>query len=195
MADTYPNWASLAAANVPGTDYRLDLVDRVSPVVHIAIHGGSLEDTTSEIADAAATAAAQSYYSMVSLKPTADSTLHITSDHYDEPSGVALARSCCYCVSYHGKAGAGTTTFMGGRDLALSNAIGTALAEAGFTVSFATADELNGSDLGNITNRTRKRAGVQLEIERGQRDALAASAPLLAAYAAAIASVTAPLEG
>lgn len=194
MPDTYPNWAALAAANAAGVDYRLDLTDRLSPVVHIAIHGGTLEDTTSEIADATATAASQSYYSMVSLKPTADSTLHITSTNYDEPTGVALVRSCCCCVSYHGKAGVELVTYMGGRDTDLREAIGGALAGAGFTVDHGTPEELNGSALGNICNRTRKRAGVQLEIARGQRDALAASAPLLAAYAAAIAAVTAPLE-
>ncbi|GGO80434.1 poly-gamma-glutamate hydrolase family protein [Wenjunlia tyrosinilytica] len=49
-------------------DYRLHLTGTLSAVCHIAIHGGSLEGGTSEIAQAVATAAGQSYYSMVSLR-------------------------------------------------------------------------------------------------------------------------------
>lgn len=206
MTDTYANWAALAAANVAGTDYRLDVRDTGSRTSHIAIHGGNLEDGTTELAAEVAAVTRGSYYSMVSLKPGTDSTLHLTSTHYDEPQALTLQGAVSYTVSYHGAAGTDLVTQLGGADTVLRDKIGAALTAAGFHVILAST-ELDGNDPNNITQRNRRGRGVQLEISRGQRAKFFPADDLSQAvrdsgartatfrrYVAAVASVVQPQE-
>ncbi|WP_428956233.1 Gp37-like protein [Streptomyces sp. cg35] len=204
MPDTYANWAALAAAETAGVDYRIEVRTTDSDMSHIAIHGGGIEGGTTELANATALATGGQYYSMLGLKNTGNSVLHITSTHFDEPQAVAMQNSVYYTVSYHGYSGDERITHLGGADLVLRDEIGAALSAAGFAVDIAST-EIDGNDPLNITQRNRRGLGVQLELSRGQRAAFfpggdlsramresGQRTPAFRAYVAALASVLSP---
>lgn len=166
----YPNWAALAAAETAGVDYRIETRPNSSGIAHIAIHGGGIEQGTSELADAAATVTRGQYYGMLGLKSSGNSALHITSTHFDEPQCLAIQAASYYTVSYHGSAGDDLTTHLGGGDTVMRDRIGDALTAAGFACDIAST-EIDGNDPANITQKNRRGMGVQLELSRGQRAA------------------------
>lgn len=200
----YPNWAALAAAETAGADYRIETRPNSSGIAHIAIHGGGIEQGTSELADAAATVTRGQYYGMLGLKSSGNSALHITSTHFDEPQCLAIQAASYYTVSYHGSAGDDLTTHLGGGDTVMRDRIGDALTAAGFACDIAST-EIDGNDPANITQKNRRGMGVQLELSRGQRAAFfpggdlsramrdsGQRTPAFRAYVAAIASVLSP---
>lgn len=170
MPDLYANWAALSAAEELSVDYRLPIRRHRSITASIAIHGGAIEPGSSEIASAVAARCRHNYYSLEGIKSSGNSDLHITSTNYDEPQALTLVKSMDYCLSFHGMVGtAGVAeTFVGGLDTANRDAVLAALQGAGFTASVGNS-ELDGSDLNNITNRTRLLKGVQIEMSNQQR--------------------------
>lgn len=206
MPDIYPNWAALAAAETVNVDYRIDTRTNTSGLAHLAIHGGGIEQGTSELADAAATVTRGQYYGMLGLKTSGNSVLHITSTHFDEPQCLAVQAASYYTVSYHGAAGDELATHLGGADIAMRDRIGNALAVAGFNVDIATT-EIDGNNPNNIAQKNRRGMGVQLELSRGQRAAFfpggdlsrasrdsGQRTPAFRAYIGAIASVLTPQD-
>ncbi|ANZ19958.1 phage-related replication protein [Streptomyces noursei ATCC 11455] len=206
--DTYQRWAELEAAETYGTDYRLDIRPTSSRVAHLAIHGGGIEAGTTELASAVASATGGQFYSMVGLKSADNRSLHLTSTRYDEPQALALQARVPYTVSYHGLAGTAPITHLGGADTESAARIGRALEAAGFAVEYGTAEDVNGDDPDNVTNRNTRRAGVQLEITRTQRAAWFPDGDLSRTmresgrrteefyrYVETIRSVVAPLDG
>lgn len=170
MADTYANYAALAAAQQIGVDYRLLVrAPAGSRLAHIAIHGGGIEPGTTELADYLA-ASASKFYSFDAMLPSGNSIMHITSTNYDEPQALALVASCDYVVSWHGADGSDEITYVGGLDTEIAQRVVDALTAAGFTVGSA-GPELDGTDPGNITNRGARSMGVQLELTLAQRQA------------------------
>lgn len=166
----YTSFPELAAAQVEGIDYqRTWRRSSVSSLLHLAIHGGGIEQGTSELAEAAS-AGIHDLYVLDGLKPANNAELHITSTAYDESNALVLARAATHTVSWHGFSGAAAMTNVGGRDYALRDRIGTALARAGFPVQIAPAD-LGGIDPDNICNQNTRKKGVQLELSTGQRAA------------------------
>lgn len=205
MPDTYANWAALAAAETAGVDYRVDVRNIAdSEWGHIAIHGGGIEAGSTELADAVAAATRGKYYSMLGLKSTGNSVLHITSTNFDEPQALAVQASVYYTVSYHGAAGATQITHLGGADTVMRDQLGAALSAAGFTIDIAST-EIDGNDPANITQKNRRVMGVQLELSLAQRQAFFPGGDTSRAmresgqrtdtfwrYVAAVASVAAP---
>lgn len=171
MADLYPNWAALAAAEDLNVDYRLPIRYNRSITACFAIHGGAIEAGTSEMADVVAAWCRHNYYSVEGIKTSNNSDLHITSTHFDEPKALELIARMDYCFSFHGMADVTpgvAETYVGGLDTVRRDAIILALQGAGFTASIGTS-ELDGSSAANITNKTRLAAGVQLEMSNQQR--------------------------
>lgn len=171
MVDVYANWAALAAAQVLNVDYRLPIRYNRSLTASIAIHGGAIEPGSSEVADQVAAACRHNYYSLEGIKSANNSDLHITSTNYDEPLGIKLVVGSDFCFSFHGMVdqSAGVAeTYVGGLDTLNRDAVISALQGAGFTASIGTS-ELNGSSLANITNKTRRAMGVQLELSNTLR--------------------------
>ncbi|QMU72133.1 poly-gamma-glutamate hydrolase family protein [Streptacidiphilus sp. P02-A3a] len=207
MADTYTNWAALAAAKVENVDYRREVRRTSSRVSHIAIHGGAIEAGTSELASAVASATGGTYAALVGIQSANNTQLHITSTRFDEPLTVDVQRYAARTVSYHGLSGTDLVTHLGGGDADLKARIGQALTAAGFAVDWQTSEDVNGNDPLNITNRNASGMGVQLEMtaalrasffpngdtsrkmrESGQRT------PAFAAYVDAVVSVVGPLD-
>jgi phage replication-related protein YjqB (UPF0714/DUF867 family) len=169
MPTVFRDFAALDHATTEGVDYRRELRRTGSGLAHIAVHGGGIEAGTAEAADAVARLNGQDYYAFVGLRDSGNGELHITSTHFDEPQCVALQRSARATVSYHGCAGARPMVHLGGGDRNLKRRIGDALADVGFPVDWATAEDLDGSDRRNICNRNASGAGVQLELSTALR--------------------------
>lgn len=170
MADTYENWAQLSAANIENTDYRLPQRRNNSVVTHIAIHGGAIEPGTSEVASEVAAANYQSYYGLEGIKAGDNSSLHLMSTHYDEPIGINIVGKSNYCFSYHGYTGTlgVAETTVGGLDTVTRDAVIATLTRAGFTASVGDI-EMDGTDPNNITNKTSRAMGVQIEMSNQLR--------------------------
>ncbi len=187
MADRYCNFAELAANEVEGADYRIRVTERASPVVVVAPHGGTIEPTTSELAAAIAGDEFSLYCfeGLVPGRPHGD--LHITSERFDEPTALRLVEAAAIIIAVHGRKddGDAETVWLGGGDTRLRDAIGDAIARAGFSMK-THGHRLPGRQPDNICNRGRTGAGVQLELPRTLRDRLRADRSLREALAAAV---------
>lgn len=172
MADTYANYAELAAAETENVDYERRTVAVTGATwSSIAIHGGGIEPGSGEIARRVALDL-MTHYEFAGIKTSGNSVLHITSTHFDEPNCVALVAPTVRTLSFHGFTG--TTgyaeTVVGGLDTTMAAAIAAKLRSAGFTIA-ATSYEMDGTDPTNIVNENSISAGVQLELSYAQRQA------------------------
>jgi phage replication-related protein YjqB (UPF0714/DUF867 family) len=163
--DMYSGYAEMASQE--WGEFRLSLLNRDSPVLILALHGGGIEPGTSEIASAIA-GSEFSLYCFESLKGDGDRSLHLTSFRFDEPECVRMVTAAHTVLSVHGCEGDHGRVFVGGRNGELRNLLIRTLQTAGFQ-----AVEDNSHHAGvspkNICNRGRTGRGVQLEIEIGLR--------------------------
>lgn len=185
MPDQYDSFEQLARNESEGADYRIRLESRSSSVAVIAPHGGWIEPGTSEIAQAIA-GDDYSFYAFEGLRPNRPhGDLHITSTRFDEPHALALVASADIAISVHGLAEPNGAVLVGGLDIALRDAIGRALQQAGFEAHTQNHAFL-ATDGRNICNRTARGNGVQLEIPRQLRDHLRADQSRLDSFAGAV---------
>jgi phage replication-related protein YjqB (UPF0714/DUF867 family) len=172
MADTYADYADLAANETEGVDYQI-LSDTPTGATwaSIAIHAGGIEPGSGEMARQVA-GSDMAWYKFEGLKSSGNSVLHITATHFDEPTCVALVAAADRALSFHGYVGtAGVPeTAVGGLDPLLTGAVKAALHRAGFAAG-AAPYEIAGTDPANIVNTTTIGGGVQLEMSRAQREA------------------------
>lgn len=168
MPDLYGSYADLAAGEVEGVHYRIRVIERASPIAVVAPHGGRIEAGTSQTA-ALIAADVFSLYCFEGL--VSGRRLHITSARFDEPRALALVESSDIAIGVHGRADRGDhrTIWLGGLHVSLRDAIGAALERVGFKTS--TDHHMQGKAPGNICNRGRLRAGVQLELPMSLRNA------------------------
>jgi phage replication-related protein YjqB (UPF0714/DUF867 family) len=167
MSDKYDNFSALAACETEGVHYRIRMIDRASPIVIVAPHGGNIEPGTSQTA---ALIAADRYSLYCFEGIVSGRRLHITSARFDEPRGCALVEASEIAIGIHGRADGDDhqTIWLGGLHERLRDKIGGALERNGFNTS--TDHHMQGKKPGNICNRGRLRAGVQLELPRSLRD-------------------------
>jgi phage replication-related protein YjqB (UPF0714/DUF867 family) len=187
MTDRYGCFAELAANEREGADFRIVIAARRSPVAVIAPHGGGIEPTTSELA-AAIAGDDHSVYCFESLHGHRDhGDLHIASDRFDEPQGLALVRASLFAVAVHGRANGddGDRIWMGGRDAVLIKLAVDALEGRGFK-ALVGSGALEGKSQANICNAGTSGRGLQLELPRGLRDELAGDPKLMASFASAV---------
>lgn len=173
-ADTYADWGALSASETQGVDFQI-LTQTIpgSNVLITAIHGGGIEAGTSELAEAVA-GSNYNYYLFEGIKSSGNSVLHITATNFDEPTAIKMAAQSTRLISLHGAANDSSgdpIVWMGGLDTALRDLIRTHLINAGFDARIAAAGSgLEGTAQGNIANRNRILAGVQLEMTKSLRD-------------------------
>lgn len=161
--DTYPSFAALAAREVRGSDYDLDVQLRLSSrVAVIAPHGGGIEPETSRIAQSIA-GAEFSFYSFRGLKRKGNRSLHITGHHFDEPECLRLLARHEWVVAIHGCAARGERVFLGGLDDALKSEFVAELTNTGITLKTSNHPFL-GLHPRNVCNRGSRHAGVQFEL-------------------------------
>ena len=186
MADKYSNFRDLSGREKEGVDFMIEIDDRGSNYVVIAIHGGNIEFVTTKIAKAIS-AESHSFYSLVGLKKEQNRDLHITSTNFDEPKCINLINKCQTVISVHGKAGADKHLMVGGLNQDLIRMISSSLKAAGYKV-LETSQKLSGILPQNVCNRCLSRKGIQLEISRGLRDSLAADNVELSRFCEAVRS-------
>jgi len=165
IMDCYRNFAQLARTQVEGCDYRIDIRRGSSGHAVIAPHGGGIERGTGAVADAIA-GRLHGYYCFAGLKSGAgaNKVLHITSDHFDEPRALALVQGCDRVISIHGARGDEPVVYTGGLDGELRTVVMRKLGQAGIRTLRDPSPTRQGRGPGNICNRGRYGAGLQLEL-------------------------------
>jgi phage replication-related protein YjqB (UPF0714/DUF867 family) len=181
--DLYPRYSALAAAFEEGTDYRVISRARKSTVLVTAIHGGSIEPGTSELARLVAGRNHSLYLFESLLRSGTGWKHHITSTHFDEPRATDLVSASRTVVSIHGfwyVRAPGTneppTVMLGGRNAALRERVRAALHafRDKHMPELVVRDgygRFAGMAAKNIANRAEE-AGVQIELSRALREAI-----------------------
>ncbi len=135
----------------------------------MAIHGGTIQPGTTEVAEALA-GEQHGFYTFEGLKPEKSDALYIPSHLFDEPRALRLVSGVTTVVSINGCKGDESFIHLGGLDEARIWRLRSRLIAAGFPV--AETEGLRGVDPNNICNRGRSRQGIQLELSAGLRDRL-----------------------
>lgn len=166
-ADLYSNYQQLSTAKIIGTDYKIVNRKTASSTAVIAIHGGSIEPGTSELADNIA-GTKHDFYSFYGIMSSNNTSLHITSTNFDEPIALDLVKNSNNTLSIHGFSSTTKLTYIGGLDKTLVAKVKTKLKAAGFLVADAPIN-LAGLETTNISNRNLRKAGVQIEVSSALR--------------------------
>ncbi len=199
--DEYSSFDELAADNTRELDYRIVTQNTDSPVSIIAIHGGNIEFTTSEVTKSIA-GNEFNYYLFEGLKLVDNSKLHISSYFFDEPKALEFVTSSDICISIHGfKEYKKKMVYVdSNKDPLLSEMISEALLKTGLLeqdkiTSFAefirTAPYDHGYKKSEFSNRTNvfslcKKTGVQIELSRALRDVFKNDAKALDIFTMAV---------
>ena len=164
LAKDFRSFADLAAAYERERDYRIVQLRRAgSDVAIVALHGGSIEAHTSDIARDIAGQDFNLYLFEGLLKAGNFAALHLSSVLFDEPACLALLADCRRVVTVHGCGNAGEVVLMGGRDAGLRELIASSLHAHGVGCQDAPAG-LDALDPRNVCNRGQGGVGVQLEL-------------------------------
>lgn len=184
--DIYQNFRTLSLNNIKNIDYEIETNVTDSDVIVIAIHGGQIEKGTSELAFALSSLNHYNYYSCKGIKSKDNSSLHITSLKFDEPTALEMVLKSKTTLSIHGCSGQEEFTYIGGLDTELKNEIKASLTKYGFIVSDA-PKKMAGISPKNIVNKNMSGRGVQLEISESLRaQFLSGSSDKLKSYVLAI---------
>lgn len=159
--DIYPDLKTLAAVQVEGRDYSIELYDRKSPVSVFAVHGGDIEYTTSRLARNIA-GADLNLYVFSGWLGRESHRLHVTSANFDDPAALTLSSSSTLAVSVHAQAEEGEWVCVGGANKSAAELVASALSGAGFKTEVP-CRRLPGTSPRNIVNRAAL-GGVQLEV-------------------------------
>lgn len=169
--DKYEDFAELKCNEREGEDYIILYRKAGSEFAVMAPHGGGIEPGTLDIADAVA-GDEHTFYALKGIKKTGNSVLHISSNRYDEPLGLAIMGNAAVVVSIHGCRGEDETAYIGGRNDVLKQMIIHELSMAGFGAATSELPWLRGISTQNICNKCRSGGGVQIELSRGLREKL-----------------------
>lgn len=159
---------------VRNEDYEINYEDRGSDISVIAIHGGSIEPGTSQVAEGLANQLNLTYYLFEGIKSSNNRSLHIDSKYFDEPIGRNIAQNSVTTLSIHGyhrEQGNEAVIYLGGRNETYKEMIRDSLEERGFQVEYPPY-HLGGRNVNNITNDNQLNAGVQLELSVELRKSL-----------------------
>ncbi|MED3825624.1 poly-gamma-glutamate hydrolase family protein [Priestia flexa] len=171
MKDTYKDFAELSKFERTEKDYRIRTQATSSELLVLAIHGGRIEQGTSEMAIAIAEKQ-NSYYLFEGMKSAQNRKLHISSSHFDEPTLLSMLKEAEYVLSIHGyKETKKKHTLIGGLDEERKKWVYKALRDASFSAEIVGQDHLlSGTHKHNVVNKGKREKGVQLEISYQERD-------------------------
>jgi phage replication-related protein YjqB (UPF0714/DUF867 family) len=182
---SYMSFEDLADHEVEGQDYRIKVELRDPRVLIMAPHGGKIEPTTAEIAEAIA-GMDYSFYAFEGIKADGNNVLHIESHLFDEFCALQTVEKADIVVTVHGQIDQRDEFVMvGGLNDGLRSEIERQLEAAGFKTRPPT-EGLLGTDRMNICNRGKLRQGVQLEVSRKVRDVLRTNQDQLQTFASAV---------
>ena len=169
--DRYANYSELRSHEREGCDYRIHVRLAGSPFAIVAPHGGRIERGTLQIASAIA-GNEHTFYCFEGIKAQDNSSLHITSNHFDEPRALAVISRIQTVISIHGARGNEAAVYLGGRDHELRAQLIAALTGTGFRATHDPSPTRQGRGVTNICNRGRSGQGVQFELPVGLRKQL-----------------------
>ena len=182
---SYTSFQELADHEVEGQDYRIRIELRDPSVLIMAPHGGKIEPTTGEIAEAIAGSVYCSYV-FEGLKADGNGVLHIESHLFDEPRALKAVEKAEVVITVHGQIDQKEAFIMiGGLNENLRSRIKRQLEAAGFQARPPT-EGLMGTDPQNICNRGKSKQGIQLEVSRKARDLLRSDGDRLRVFAKAM---------
>ena len=182
---SYTSFQELADHEVEGQDYRIRIELRDPSVLIMAPHGGKIEPTTGEIAEAIAGSVYSSYV-FEGLKADGNGVLHIESHLFDEPRALKAVEKGEVVITVHGQIDQKEAFIMiGGLNENLRSRIKRQLEAAGFQARPPT-EGLMGTDPMNICNRGKSKQGIQLEVSRKARDLLRSDGDRLRVFAKAM---------
>ncbi len=175
MADANHYASFIELARHEAGNYEIAWEQRDSPVAILAIHGGTIEHRTDEIARVLA-GESFSWYTFRGLLDEDVWRLHVYSGAFNEPQAQALAAGALIVCTIHGcqniaaADGAVPEVVIGGAHQLLKRGAEAALADAGFACYDADKYEraggkpYTGRDPENICNKGRINMGLQLEL-------------------------------
>lgn len=168
--DHYRNFAELKHHETEFRDYRIRVRERESGTIILAPHGGRIERGTSQIAEALA-GNEHTFYAFEGMKPciNANRILHITSNHFDEPTALAAVKRAERVIAIHGARGSECAVYLGGLDLELRREVLDSLKSAGFHACDDPSPTRQGKGPTNICNRGKTGHGLQVELTFGLR--------------------------
>ncbi|ASB88562.1 poly-gamma-glutamate hydrolase family protein [Bacillus sonorensis] len=170
IQDKYANFAELAENETEGVDYNIEYTDRGTELLVLSPHGGGIEGGVSEIVRAFSDE--YSTYLFEGIKSSQNLDLHITSNHFDEPTALEKVAEHSYVLSVHGYNDTEEHTLVGGTDKEGGQAIVDALVESGFSAELVDENHrLAGTDPDNLNNKNKTGLSIQLEISIPQREA------------------------
>ena len=167
--DYYANFNDLKQHTTKNKDWKIITKHRKhSDTLITAIHGGSIEPGTTELARRISNIGQYNFYSFEGLRSDNNAQLHITSTVFDEPQLLDMLNHSSKTVSIHGYAGDEPIVYVGGQDKKLVQTLRHSLTDHGFTVQ-KTPKGIEALSNNNIINRDKKDTGVQLELTTRQR--------------------------
>lgn len=185
MIDVYLKFDDLAAHMVEGKDYRVVVKKRNSPYLIMAIHGGSIEPFTSDIAMAIA---GEEYglYLFEGTRERGNLELHIASEYFDELQAKEMLRVADVAISIHGHHDTENEFVMvGGICDGLAEKMRARLSEIDIAVR-PFDGRLAPKSPQNVCNKGISGGGVELVVSRKLRDALREDAGLCRLFVNAI---------
>ncbi|WP_175477955.1 poly-gamma-glutamate hydrolase family protein [Halobacillus alkaliphilus] len=169
--DRFCTFTELSEVYEEGEDWEITKRESSdSRVLVSAIHGGGIEQVTSQLADVVAGEEYSFYTFKGKLTSGNFNNLHISSVNFDEPQALTMAKEASIHISIHGAEGEKKKTLVGGLNENLRSLISEHLEASGFYVKEA-PEHLDGDHPKNIVNETKTGQGVQLELTRAQRKA------------------------
>lgn len=169
--DTFKSFQQLQSRYEEDIDFCIGSINRDSSILVMAIHGGSIEIGTSQLARSVAEKLQCDLYLFEGIRDYNNRILHITSTNFNEPKARELVKATNLTLSIHGCRGIEEVTYIGGLDSKTKKEIFKHLKAAGFTVKSAPS-RLSGEQVDNICNQNRINKGVQLELTYGMRKLL-----------------------
>ena len=167
----YKNFAQMRRHEKEGTDFQIKWRKTDSTYAIVAPHGGWIEPGTGELADAIA-GQDHNYYCFKGIKRKNNTSLHLASDHFDEPEAIALLSTVRTVITLHGCKDERSITHIGGSNKELITKIDTSLTENGFLTNTEPRSYLSGEKKSNLCNRGQTGQGVQLELSHTLRSQL-----------------------
>jgi phage replication-related protein YjqB (UPF0714/DUF867 family) len=183
----YHSFADLVKSEVLGKDFEIQVEKRDSGIAIVAPHGGRIEPYTTEIAHYVA-GDIHSFYSLLGLKDSGNAVMHISSNLFDEPEALKLAKTVSVVITIHGMKGDEIENIvLGGLNRELIEKIKQQLVANGFDSEVASLEgALSGAGINNICNRGILGKGVQIEISRKLRQRLIEDKKILEKFKQAV---------
>lgn len=169
--DRYKSFAALRARERAGVDYTIHRCWGSTGAAVMVPHGGRIEPGTSEIGRAIAEDR-HTFYEFAGIKPAGNFTLHIRSEHFDEPRALEVIERSSIVLVIHGCSGSDERLYVGGTGSFLQEELVTRLTELGLTI--AEHPVYRGRHPNNLCNRKEKGCGIQLEFSAALRRRLVA---------------------